>query len=118
MKRPTPEIIGRWLDLPSANAGGRLQVLFTPDHKMVVRKVIPERVIEAIKERCQEDLAKKGTLVGNTQKHWLKVGSIPKPLHSHLERKLGPSQDPDAQKNWNRFWNTSGNPFRSSEHKL
>jgi hypothetical protein len=116
--KPTPEIIGRWLELPSANAGGKLHVMFTPDSKMIVRKVIPEKVIEAVKERCQEDLTKKGALIGNTQRHWLKVGSLPTPLHAHLEKKLGPSKDPDAQKNWSRFWNRRGNPFRASEHSV
>ena len=93
--------------------------MFTPDHKLVVRKTIPERIMQAVQERCQQDLARKGSLLGNTQKHWLKVGSIPKPLHAHLEGKLGPSQDPDAQKNWANWWNSSDNRrFRSSEHRI
>lgn len=119
--RVSPEVIGRWIELPPDDqTGAAVRIRFEANGYTVQRR-IPERIMQAVQETCasHRDLLRKGKLVGNTQRHFLKIGSLPLSLKAHLERKLGPTNDPDAAKNWKRFWNDSDNrKFRSSEHRL
>lgn len=111
-----PHDHGRWLRMPDTRDGVRVEVLFEPSGTMHVRRTIPERLMDALKrdEAVSRDLLRKGTLLGGTQKHWLKVGSLPKGLHMTLKERFG-----SDQKAWGKWWNDPDNrAFRSSEHRV
>jgi hypothetical protein len=118
-----PESQGQWLNLGNlVGDGTHLQIKFDPVHGMIVQRTIPAAVMEQATQdnRYQLDHNKKGALIGNTQKHWLPVCSIPKHIDSQWCDELGnPREDHDAWKAWKRRLNSNEfRNFRTSEHRL
>ena len=65
------------------------------------------------RNRVERNAHQRGSLIGNTQKHWQKVADIPETLYYDLVAKLGkPADNPTEWKKWlndydNRFFRTS-----------
>tara|TARA_A100001388_G_C28764714_1_gene499980 strand:- start:78 stop:410 length:333 start_codon:yes stop_codon:yes gene_type:complete len=53
---------------------------------------------------------KKGSMIGNTQKHYLEVANIPLTVYQDLIQRFGdPSKNPEAKKKWKVWLNDSNN---------
>jgi hypothetical protein len=114
---------GKWLNLGDISGDGTFtKIKFDSEHGMIVKRVIPEKVLElaTTDNNYTRDHNAKGKLIGNTQKHWLPICSIPKQIDRQWQNELGnPREDPDAWKAWKRRLNSSEyRNFRTSEHKL
>jgi hypothetical protein len=84
--------LGKVLNLGDlAGNGVNVSICFQPGAGAVVVKTIPERVIQAIKDeaRDQRDLHKKGTMIGNTQRHWMPLISMPAEMWEQWKQELG-----------------------------
>ena len=75
--------------------------------------------IDPIKDLAKADLAnhRPGDMIGNTQKHYQKIGEIPAVLYHDLLQKFGsPSQNPKA---WFRWLQDADNKaFRTTNGRL
>jgi len=78
-----------------------------------VQKV--DGIKDLAKEQLQEHRA--GDMIGNTQKHWQKVGEIPNTIYYDLLQKFGsPQQNP---KEWFRWLQDNDNKaFRTTNGRL
>jgi hypothetical protein len=107
----------RWLTLPSSEqTGSKVQVMFCSDGRMVTRYVLDKRIVQADLERnrASREIWKKGSLLGNTQKHLLPIAHIPLEKYFQLKRRFR-----GDTKAMFKFWNNSDhNKWRASEHKL
>ena len=69
-----------------------------------------KEVLEANKRKAND--YEKGSMIGNTQRHWQHVAEIPNNLYLELTQKFGdPSNNPEASKKWKRWLNDSENRF-------
>jgi hypothetical protein len=86
---------------------------------MVVQRFVDPKVIRAVAEQARHDreIHKKGTMLGNTQRHWRKIGSLPSAMHAQLKERMGSAaQDPKA---WRKLWNSGEYAeFRASEGRV
>lgn len=119
----SPNAQGRWMHLGDfAGLGYNVSLKFDKDRGLIVQKTIPKAVMDMFDKdiRYQRDIHKKGTLLGNTQKHMLPVASIPIPIYNQWKRELGdPKKDPEAKKKWRRRFNDNEfRDFRTSEHRV
>jgi hypothetical protein len=114
---PEKQSIGRWLTLPSSEqTGSKVQVMFCADGKMVTRYVLDPRVVQADLERNRQsrEIWRKGTLLGNTQRHLVPIAHIPLEKHFQLKRRFG--KDTKALL---KFWNDHGHrDWRASEYRF
>lgn len=80
---------------------------FTVEQKQHVKQVI-----ETAKAKANE--YERGSLIGNTQRHWQQVAEIPSSIYLELRQRFGdPRDNPKDWKKWlndynNRYFRTSG----------
>jgi hypothetical protein len=80
---------------------------FTVEQKQHVKQVI-----ESAKLKANE--YERGSLIGNTQRHWQQVAEIPSSIYLELRQRFGdPRDNPKDWKKWlndynNRYFRTSG----------
>jgi hypothetical protein len=80
---------------------------FTVEQKQHVKQVI-----ESAKSKANE--YERGSLIGNTQRHWQQVAEIPSSIYLELRQRFGdPRDNPKDWKKWlndynNRYFRTSG----------
>lgn len=80
---------------------------FTVEQKQHVKQVI-----ENAKAKANE--YERGSLIGNTQRHWQQVAEIPSSIYLELRQRFGdPRDNPKDWKKWlndynNRYFRTSG----------
>jgi hypothetical protein len=80
---------------------------FTVEQKQHVKQVI-----ETAKVKANE--YERGSLIGNTQRHWQQVAEIPSSIYLELRQRFGdPRDNPKDWKKWlndynNRYFRTSG----------
>jgi hypothetical protein len=82
-------------------------------------KTIPERVIQAIKDeaRDQRDLHKKGTMIGNTQRHWMPLISMPTAMMEQWKQELG--EPKHNMKAWKKRINSNEyKDLRTSDRRI
>lgn len=112
--------LGKVLNLGDlAGIGMNISICFQPGVGAVVIKTIPEKVIQAVKDtaRDQRDIHKKGTMIGNTQRHWMPVSSMPSAIREQWETELGAPKH--NWKKWRQRLNSNEfRDFRTSERKL
>lgn len=75
--------------------------------------------IDPIKDLAKADLMnhRPGDMIGNTQKHYQKIGEIPAVLYHDLLQKFGsPSQNPKAWFRW--LQNADNKAFRTTNGRL
>jgi hypothetical protein len=115
--RPQKENVGRWLTLPSSEqTGSKVQVLFEPNGTMRTRYVLDPRIVQADLERNlrSREVYKKGSLLGNTQKHIVPIAHIPYEKYAQLKKRFG--KDSKALL---KFWNNSDHgAWKASEYKF
>ena len=78
-----------------------------------------EQKIDRIKDYAKEhkDMHRAGDMMGNTQKHWQKVGEIPNVLYHDLLLKFGrPDQNPKAWLRW--LQDKDNEAFRTTNGRL
>src|SRR5262245_45255056 len=119
----SPASQGRWLNLGNlAGDGMQVRIKFDNELGMIVEKRIPAVVMEELEKdiNYQRDIWKKGSMIGNTQRHRLPVASIPLVLHNQWKEELGdPKHDPVAAKKWRQRLNSiEYRNFRTSEYNL
>ena len=112
----------KWMNLGNLGAdGANVMVRFEPGVGMVVKRVIPERVVQAAMENAKEarEIFKKGKVL-RSHARWLPVYSMPVDIREQWTQELGdPKKDPDAWKRWKQRLNSSEyRHFRTSEHHL
>jgi hypothetical protein len=118
------ESVGKWLNLGDISRDGtHLYVKFDREQGMIVKRIIPEHVVEqAVKDnRYRAEENKKGTLLrGGTQHHWLPLCSLPAALDDKWQQEIGnPNKDPDSWKAWKKRLNDSQyRDLRTSEYRL
>jgi hypothetical protein len=108
----------RWLTLPSSEqTGSKVQVMFrSSDGAMVTRYVLDPRIVRADLERNRQsrEIWKKGSLLGNTQKHIVPIAHIPYEKYAQLKKRFG--KDTKALL---KFWNNSDHgAWKASEYKF
>ena len=83
---------------------------FTIEEKQHIQEVLDIN-------KAKQNEYRKGSLIGNTQKHWQGVAEIPTLVYMDLMKKFGdPHNNPESQKKWkawlndidNRYFRTSG----------
>lgn len=115
--RPQRETLGKWLRLPnSEQTASQVWVRFDPDGKMHTRYVLHPKVVQADLERnrASKEIWRKGSLLGNTQKHIVPIAHIPMEKYFQLKRRF--RGDTKAML---KFWNNSDHAkWRASEYKL
>ena len=80
---------------------------FTVEQKQHVKQVL-----ETAKAKAKE--YERGSLIGNTQRHWQQVAEIPSSIYLELRQRFGdPRDNPKEWKKWlndynNRYFRTSG----------
>ena len=80
---------------------------FTVEQKQHVKQVL-----ETAKAKANE--YERGSLIGNTQRHWQQVAEIPSSIYLELRQRFGdPRDNPKDWKKWlndynNRYFRTSG----------
>jgi hypothetical protein len=114
--RPQKENIGRWLTLPSSEqTGSKVQVMFAPDGKMHTRYVLDPRIVRADLERnrASREIYKKGSLLGNTQKHIVPICHIPLEKYAVLKQRFR-----GDTKAILKYWNNAPRDWKASEYKF
>ena len=98
--------------------GMPVEIAFLPDGAVVERRVMPESVIEGIKREnaANRDEQPRGSMLGNTQRHRLKVMELPLPLAASLKRRFGPFNK--NRKDWMKWLNNEGSVFLSSQYRI
>jgi hypothetical protein len=98
--------------------GMPVEIAFLPDGGIAERRVIPESVIEGLKKEtaADRDSQPRGSMLGNTQKHRLKVMELPLPLAASLKRRFGPFSR--NRKDWMKWLNNEGSVFLSSQYRI
>lgn len=113
---PEKQSIGRWLTLPSSEqTGSKVQVMFCADGKMVTRYVLDPRIVQADLERnrASREIWKKGSLLGNTQKHMVPIAHIPLEKYAILKQRFR-----GDTKAILKYWNNAPRDWRASEYKF
>jgi hypothetical protein len=100
------------------HAGMPVEIAFLPDGGMVERRTVPEAYVEGLKDHAaaERDDNRRGSLLGNTQRHRLKVMEMPAPLYASLARRFGPFKK--NKKDWIKWLNNEGQAFLTSQYRL
>lgn len=113
-----PDTQGVWIDILDNGDGSKTRIKFDRDRGLIVQRYIPAKIMQAVIEtaRHSRDIHRKGRLLGNTQRHWVPIASIPKHIDAELKQKLGPMKhDP---KGWKKaLANPDLAAFRTSEYR-
>lgn len=78
----------------------------------IVTEYETDHILNYTKAKANE--WRRGSLIGNTQRHYQKVAELPNDIYAHLREKYGPlHQNPKAWKKWlndidNMHWRTGG----------
>ena len=112
-----------WMNIGDiAGDGTHTYIKFTKEHGMIVKKIIPAAVFQEIEKDItyQRELNYKGSLLRNTQGHWLPIASMPSSIHAQWKQELGDyKKDATALKKWKARWNSNEyKDFRTSEHHV
>lgn len=113
---PEKSSIGRWLKLPkSEQTGSEVFVMFAPDGKMHTRYVLDPRIVQADLERNRQskEIWRKGSLLGNTQKHMVPIAHIPLEKYAILKQRFR-----GDTKAILKYWNNAPRDWRASEYKF
>jgi hypothetical protein len=109
-----------WHDMGNlAQDGTRVRVMFLSTGGMVVQRILDPAIFRAVAEqaRHERDIHRKGTMIGHTQRHWRKIGSLPAAMHAQWKDELGPVAD--NPKAWKKRWNDGELAvLRSSEGRV
>jgi hypothetical protein len=100
------------------HSGMPVEIAFLPDGGVVERRTIPEAYIEGLKThtKAERDDTPRGSLLGNTQKHRLKIMEMPKPLYFMLRRRFGDFKT--NKKDWIKWLQNDGQCFLTSQYRL
>tara|TARA_A100000171_G_scaffold22744_1_gene21153 strand:+ start:1324 stop:1656 length:333 start_codon:yes stop_codon:yes gene_type:complete len=78
---------------------------YTIEEKMHIKEVLEQN-------RKFHNAYEKGSMIGNTQKHWQHVAEIPNTLYLELKQKFGdPKDNPEASKKWKAYLNDPDNRY-------
>lgn len=113
----------QWMNLGNLGAdGANVMVRFEPGIGMIVKRTIPQRVVQAALENAKtsREIFQKGKVLRGDQNHWLPFYSMPVDIREQWVRELGdPKKDPDALKLWKQRLNSNEyRAFRTSEHHV
>jgi hypothetical protein len=106
----------RWLTLPSSDqTGSKVQVMFCSDGRMVTRYVLDKRIVAAdlARNRASREIYKKGSLLGNTQRHMVPICHIPLEKYAVLKKRFR-----GDTKSILKYWNNAPRDWKASEYKF